>query len=151
MSVTFTVAARTPEGSFHGCQAEHTCGDWDCADNLAWGTCDHVDLLAQACAVCSAEVNLSRANAAVVLDRLGLEPVGHLEPADFRGRALLANIGHDDSGFEATVTPGGWAGEGLGPTLIDCGHDAGYFDRVMGRLVALVDVAENLGLQVGWG
>lgn len=101
------------------------------------------------------EVNISNANALAVLERLGLPTdddyglFGELDATDFLGRALVANVGRDDTGVPAEsmkVLDGIFAGA----NLIDHGRRPGYFASIMERLVDLGVTAERENLIVIW-
>lgn len=98
-------------------------------------------------------LNVSNANARAILDRLGYEVdeygiVGEATPEDLLGRALVGNVGRDDSGVDAVETPGEWFGGGA--TMIDCGIRPGYFEDRMAALVALASHAMDRNLMISW-
>jgi hypothetical protein len=98
---------------------------------------------------CDYEVNMSNANAFAVLDRLGYsvtEPYGEATPEEFLGRALVANVGLDDSGVDGATT---YLIDG--PVMHDCGRRAGYFDDRLGRLAWLAEYARDHELMISWG
>lgn len=96
------------------------------------------------------DVNVSQANAVVLLNALGL-PVedlsGSAAAQDFLGRVILAlaDVG-DDTGIAATVT----RSNPQGMTFIDCGVRPGYKADVFGRLFELATEAVRLGRDIGW-
>lgn len=97
------------------------------------------------------DVNVSNANAYALLERLGLDTtvlLGEATPDDLLGRALVGNVGRDDSGVDAVETPGEWFGGGA--TMIDCGRRDGYFEDRMTALVALATEAQNRQVMVMW-
>lgn len=85
------------------------------------------------------DVNVSQANAVVLLNALGL-PVedlsGSAAAQDFLGRVILAlaDVG-DDTGIAATVT----RSNPQGMTFIDCGVRPGYKADVFGQAVRAGD------------
>lgn len=94
-------------------------------------------------------VNVSNANATEILDRLGLATeggwlVGDIDPDDLLGRALVANIGRDDSGVAAVDD---LSGDGV---VTDCGRRPGYFDSRMRALIELAMEARRRGVRVAW-
>jgi hypothetical protein len=95
-------------------------------------------------------VNLANTNAYAVLDRLGYDTeyglIGEADPADFMARAMLANVGQDDSGIDTATT---YLIDG--PVLTDCGRRAGYFDDTMRRLCQLAEHARANDLMIAWG
>lgn len=110
-------------------------------------TRDGHELIAPVRAADHLSVNVSNGNAFMVLERLGFDTDlwGDVDGAEFLGRALVANVGRDDSGVAAaTLTSPGSA------TVIDCGVRDGYFDDVMGRLAALATHAADNGWMVSW-
>ena len=144
MSVTFTFHANGTLGT--GC--EHPCPvAGGCEEQQAYFYCDHMHEAREACAECALPVNVSNGNAAAILERLGLEfdYCGTVDASDFLGRALVANVGRDDSG----VAPHEERGEG-GALLVDCGQSVGYFDSRMAALVTLATVAVERGHGIGW-
>ena len=154
MSITFSLARRLDDGVIDGC-----CPDFD-AHRVCRGTCDDSpediefygicecfeDAQAE-CGHCSSSVNVSNANAAQIIERLGVEfdYCGIFDPADLFGRAAVGNIGRDDSGV-ASVTD---RGEG-GSTMVECGLRAGYFEDRLGSLAGLAQVAIERGMLVSW-
>lgn len=85
-------------------------------------------------------------NAVLILERLGLPTAGEwgldgdIDAEDLLGRALVANVGCDDSGVVASVD-GNWT---------DCGVRAGYFDDRMAGLVEVAEFARACGVRVVW-
>jgi hypothetical protein len=155
MSITFSLATITAEGTGLACEARHgsTCLVAEhLLDEYAHpfpGYCvpcsmDETD----ACEVCSLSVNVSNTNAEMLLARLGVEfdYCGSIDPAALYGRAMVENIGADDSG----VAPSEDRGAG-GAVFIDCGLRPGYFEDRFGALAALAEAAMRLGLVVSWG
>jgi hypothetical protein len=93
-------------------------------------------------------VNVSNTNASLLLERLGIEfdYSGQIDAEDLLGRALVANVGRDDSGMASTTDRG--AG---GATIIDCGLRPGYFDERMAQLVEVAEYAKTVGTgKVQW-
>lgn len=88
------------------------------------------------------EVNMSNSNARGVIERLGLEfdYCGSIDPDDLLGRAMVANVGRDDSGVR-DVADG---------NFIDCGLPAGYYADRMAQLVDVALYARDNGLMVQW-
>ncbi len=152
MSITFYLATRDDAGRIGPACDGHTLG-WtcdapQCADDVAfYGQCDHLDAVIDACPVCSASLNLSNANAVDVLGRLGVEFdwCGVIDGADLLGRAMVGNVGADDSGIAAADISAG-----RGARVIDCGRPAGYFADRLGRLADIATVAGERGLLVAW-
>lgn len=135
MSVTFNVQG------LEGIKVPHASDSPNCnVDCVDYGCFDWVD----------AGFNVSNSNAHLVLSALELADdgdwySGSVEPADLKGRALMALATIDDGGFELTVT------RGLGATMIDCGMRAGYMHEKFNLLLGLADQAESLGTKVCWG
>ena len=150
MSVTFRAIYENAEGVLVGACTGHryTC---DCDEHAAYFYCDHVHertmAAEDACDACSLEVNVSNANAALLLERLGVEfdYCGTVDASDFLARAMLANVGRDDSGT-ATVTDSG----GGGATMVDCGLRPGYYGDRFDSLAALATWCAARGYLVGW-
>lgn len=149
MSITFSL--QTPSGDFlcsgHGrnCTvAEHLLDPYNmpgvCYD------CREVEL--DACELCSLDVNMANGNAALVLERLGVEfdYCGSIDPAELLGRAMVGNIGRDDSGVASSED----RGEG-GAAIIDCGLRPGYFADRFGALADLATAAIERGAVISWG
>ena len=99
------------------------------------------------------EFSLSNANAADVLDPLGIEDAYSTSPWPLSClKALLVvarrtRLGHASPAIPLTETqePGSML-------LIDCGRDEGYIERKLALLSDLVNRAEELGAtHVGWG
>lgn len=146
MSVTFTFYNKGE--NFIGTSCSHECStEGGCEEHRLYHYCDHMFEASNACAECALEVNVSNTNAAAVLDRLGVEfdYCGTMEADDLLGRALVANVGRDDSGVPSVEDTGR-----NGATIIECGLRAGYFDGTMGRLVALANAAAERGHGIGW-
>lgn len=95
------------------------------------------------------EVNMSNANAMIVLDRLGYDTeyglIGSDTAAEFLGRAMTMNVGRHDDGIARSVDKA----EG-GATWIDMGVRAGYYDERMEQLIAIALMAESHDLMVVW-
>lgn len=96
------------------------------------------------------DVNLSNANAAMVLDLLGYptddEYVGSEDADLFLGRVLTAvALTPADAGRPATesVAPSG-------ARFVDCGRPAGYTDDTLARLRTLANYAGGIGRKVTW-
>ncbi|HUW00899.1 MAG TPA: hypothetical protein VMW08_00980 [Acidimicrobiales bacterium] len=133
MSVTFATATTLPDGTI---------------DSRCPTGCDTYE---NPCDRCALSVNVANGNAVLILERLGLDSgeygiYGEAPAADFLGRALLGNVGRDDSGTAATADQL----EGQA-TIIDCGIRAGYFGDTLGRLADLADYASRNGLLISWG
>jgi hypothetical protein len=99
------------------------------------------------------EHSLSNANAADVLDALGIEHSFSPSPWPlpcFKARLVVARrkrLGHASPAIPVTETqePGSMV-------LIDCGRAEGYIERKLALLSDLVNRAEELGAtHVGWG
>jgi hypothetical protein len=160
MSVTFTTAQYREDGQFGrvlwlgpdhahtGCTLPQPCED----AVLYHGWCDHAAAAEQACGCSALDVQLANDNAMAVLVRLGYDAdptdlAGQADPADLLGRAMLANVGMDDSGIAATVDGGPGTGRA---TWVECGVRPGYYADTMARLCALATAAQAAGLLVGW-
>ena len=156
MSITFTLITETSPRHFGpACTADHgVCTvpehllDEDIHLYSREGWCvECYGTNEEACALCNLQVNMSNANAMQAIERLGIEfdYCGHIDPDDLLGRAMVANIGRDDSGVSTTTerTPGN-------AVLIQVGLPAGYFDSRMAELVALAEAAKTHGCLVGW-
>jgi len=158
MSVTFGIAQfEEIEGLgtvlVQGSRCDHSRPASCCSDaEIYFGQCEHAEADEDACGCRRYNVNLSNANAAQVLERLGYDfdpecPCGEDTPEGLLGRAQVANVGRDDSG-SATVEDGG---PGTGRALwIDCGVAAGYYDRTMARLAELATAAQAQDKMVSW-
>jgi hypothetical protein len=155
VSVTFTFAEYVEDprfGTVLMCGADHlhvTCTEPDpCDDAAFYGSCAHADAAEAACGCTRFDVTVSYTSAPAVLDRLGLDPAeqaGSADPDDILGRALLANVGRDDSGV-APVTdqlPGR-------ARFTDCGVRPGYFAEIMTALAALAAEAKARGVLIAW-
>lgn len=106
------------------------------------------------------EVNVSNANARLVLEALGLpfeDGSGGLDAEDFLGRVLMAlAVAPADAGVpQHRLVPGESTIFGTvtehGATFIDCGRREGYLQE---RLVQLEEVARHAigkGREVSWG
>ena len=99
------------------------------------------------------EFSLSNANAADVLDALGIEDAFAASPwplSCFKGLLVVARrkrLGHASPALPLTDTqePGSML-------LIDCGRDEGYIEQKLALLSDLVNRAAELGAtHVGWG
>jgi hypothetical protein len=90
------------------------------------------------------ELNVNNRNAALLLERLDLqaETWGEVAADDLLGRALVANVGRDDSGVEATEMTPSWTEGGARP---------GYFEDRMAALVEIANWAKAQGGFVDWG
>lgn len=154
MSVTFSF--NLPDGVRFpvGCPGEHVCPDPSgdaCRDDLAvYGLCDHIVEGREACCCERFDVNVSNANAALICERLEIDVdpecvAGRINAQDLIARAMLANIGRDDSGVAHAESIGG-----RGAHMIDCGVRPGYFDDVMGRLADLGKAAHDRGYSVSF-
>lgn len=94
-------------------------------------------------------VNLSNANAGLILDHLGLrdelsELAGECDAADLRGRILVAQgLVPADEGVPATThaTDTRW---------VDAGRRPGYTEATLQRLEALAEQAQVVGAKVVW-
>lgn len=116
----------------------------------------------------SPEINMSQANAAAVLEALGLvhinadadrdaltgEPYtcaphwsGELPAEDLRGRlAVACALRSDDPGIPSftETSPGG-------ATFVDCGRSTGYLDAKFAELLELVEWADTHQTTICWG
>ena len=87
-------------------------------------------------------VSVTSVHAVLILGRLGYDvetPFGLVDADDLLGRAMVANVGRDDTGTDP-------AEDG---NVTDCGARPGYFASVMDRLAALASA--HLGGQITWG
>lgn len=155
MSITFSLATALPNGTGLACDVRHgsTC---DVAEHLLDeyahiypGMClDCREVETDACPICSLSVNVSNVNAELLLARLGVEfdYCGSIEGAALYGRAMVENIGRDDSGVSVSEdqAPGQ-------ARWIDCGLRPGYFEDRFGALAALASEAMRRGLVISWG
>jgi hypothetical protein len=151
MSITFSIARRRDDGSIiRGCplSEDHRTCRGTCEDPEFYGYCECVVDAIGSCPECSLSLNISNANAAQILDRLGIEfdHCGAFDPADLFGRAAVGNIGRDDSGVAASVIGGNGR-----VALIECGLPAGYFEDRLGALTRLAQYAIEHGTLVSWG
>jgi hypothetical protein len=97
------------------------------------------------------DVNLANANAAAMIDALGVldearELVGCLPGEEFAARVLFARVlVGDDSGIRPTEDrqPGR-------ATMIDCGRRPGWWAETLTRLESLAQEAVRLGRDVVW-
>jgi hypothetical protein len=92
---------------------------------------------------------MNNTNAQMVLSRLGYSTgedlAGEAIPDDLLGRAMLGNVGQDDSGIATVdVTEPGHA------QIIECGVEPGYFTGRMAQLAELATEAKARGLMVVW-
>lgn len=149
MSITFAPLVPTESGTlFFGCPTDHYYCDPGCEDFYLYRYCDCIDARRAACEACSVQVNMSNANAALVIERLGLpfDYAGSIAAEDLLARAMLGNIGRDDSGVGEAVERG--AG---GATMVDCGVRPGYFADRLGALADLAAFAIERGWGIAWG
>jgi hypothetical protein len=156
MSVTFTFGEYVEDAKHgvilvHGIDCRHGCDSPEpCEYYAIYRTCDHREDAIAKCGCEAFDVNMSNANALAVLERLGLpadyaDLAGSASPDDFSGRALVANIGRDDSGIPVTESQ-----EPGCATVIDCGIDAGYFEDRMSALAGLAAEAAKRQMLVVW-
>jgi hypothetical protein len=164
MSVTFTFGHMVSDPQFgevmmHGLDCDHVCteggeGGVPCPEAFEFGlrACEHAEAAQIACGCQQFDVNVSNTNAVMILQRLGLEVdfdegelCGNADPDDILGRAMLGNVGRDDSGTRSTEERG--AG---GATFVDCGLRAGYFGDRLGAIAELATEAKRLGMVVAW-
>lgn len=93
-------------------------------------------------------LNVSNTNAALLLERLGVEfdHSGSIDADDLLGRALTANVGRDDNGMPAAEyhEPGKLR-------MTDCGLRPGYFEDRLAVLVTVANHAQSHGVSVTWG
>lgn len=161
MSVTFTFARYIETADHgtvlaHGIDCSHTCPTpTTCDDAMVYGPtcCEHVYDATNACGCEAFDVNVSNANAVAILNRLGLDHdveygiIGSATPDDLLGRAMVGNVGRDDSGV-ADATDGG-PGTGYA-TFVDCGVRAGYYADTLDRIARLATEAAHRGMMVAW-
>jgi len=148
MSITFTIGTLGSDNVYRSaCNDNHRCTVEGCEDHDLYFYCDHMDDAQAACPICSRSVNVSNTNASAILERLGVEfdYCGSIDAADMLGRALVGNIGRDDSGVDSTEDAR------LGcATMIDCGLRPGYFDDRLGQIADLADYAARHGHLILW-
>jgi len=145
MSITFGFHTEGPRASETFCN--HTCPiPGGCDEQQLYFYCDHMHEATEACHKCALRVNLSNSNAEMVLERLGIpfDYCGTVAADDMLGRALVANVGRDDTGAAPTEDTYGHA------TIVECGVPEGYYENVMGRLVALATEAKFNNFDIGW-
>jgi hypothetical protein len=99
------------------------------------------------------EFSLSNANAADVLDALGIEDAFSASPWPlpcFKALLVVARrkrVGHASPAIPVTETR-----EAGSMVLIDCGREEGYIERKLALLSDLVNRAAELGATyIGWG
>jgi hypothetical protein len=99
------------------------------------------------------EFSLSNANAADVLDALGIEDAFSASPWPlpcFKALLVVARrkrVGHASPAIPVTQTR-----EAGSMVLIDCGREEGYIERKLALLSDLVNRAAELGAtHIGWG
>jgi hypothetical protein len=99
------------------------------------------------------EFSLSNANAADVLDALGIEDAFSASPWPlpcFKALLVVARrkrVGHASPAIPVTETR-----EAGSMVLIDCGREEGYIERKLALLSDLVNRAAELGAtHIGWG
>jgi hypothetical protein len=99
------------------------------------------------------EFNLSNANAADVLDALGIEQSFSESPWPipcFRALLVVARrkrLGHASPAISVTETR-----ERGSMTIIDCGRPEGYIEQKLAALSDLVNLGVEIGAtHVGWG
>lgn len=115
-----------------------------CEDCEAYGVLVEPVMDVDAC------VNLSNANAGMLLGILGYDTeylCGSTDAEDFLGRCLVALAEERDGAAVSSATvsmPGGG-------TWVDCGLPAGYFGTRLGELADVASVALMLGRRVCWG
>ena len=141
MSITFHLARADEAGNTHlVCETNHyRC---DCT-----AVCDCVERSLEACEYCRFDMNVANSNAAMILERLGVEfdYCGSIDATDMLGRAMVGNVGRSDDGMEAHATRDG------GATMIDCGFRPGYFAEKFGVLADMATFAMERGLVIAWG
>ncbi len=153
MSVTFSLGRRGDDGIVHvGCRVDHYRCERGCEDFATYRYCECVEAAQCACAECSIEVNVSNVNALAILERLGIECdaeygiMGECDAADMIARAMLGNIGRDDSGAAAQE----YRGAG-GCRVIEGSVRPGYYADRLGSIAELAAYAAERGLLVAWG
>src|SRR5215471_8779357 len=160
MSVTFSAGRYIEETPGHtvlfcGPDHSHRRPESCCEDaSLYFGLCEHNDADEAACGCRADEVNVSNANAAALLELLGLrpdgEPVGTLPVLDlpdfgelmgqcpgedFLGRVLTARAFLDARGDEGTPAHVLSGGPGTGSAMVvECGRAPGYFGDRLAQL-----------------
>lgn len=93
------------------------------------------------------EVNMSNANARILLDLLGFgteEVCGDCSAADFLGRVLVAAaLSPADEGMPAYTAAGN-------PRMVECGRRAGYIPAQLDQLRVVAEWAAAQGRDVQW-
>ena len=154
MSVTFTFGRYVEDAELgtilvHGIRCDHECpAPASCEDWAVYEWCDHAEDAREACGCRKFDVDVSNANAYSILERLGYgteELVGDASPDEILGRAMVANVGRDDSGvaWSTDAEPGR-------ATMVDCGIPAGYFDFRTEAIARLATEAKARGELVVW-
>lgn len=96
------------------------------------------------------QVNVHTANACAVLERLGYDfdardPWGDADATDLLGRAMVANVGRDDSGADAyTDTRPGMLTVTVGAVR------PGRIDEILAELADLAVYAQAKGVRIQW-
>lgn len=149
MSITFSLPYGTCETDHGVCRVVEHLADPDIAAYSHPGWCVECSQTGrEECEICSAAVNMSNANAAQVIERLGLDfdYCGTIAAADLLGRAMLGTVGRDDSGVPSVEDRGE-----NGARVIECGLPAGYFAARLGSLADLATLALARGVGITWG
>lgn len=156
MSITFSLATTTPEGTGLACTVNHgACvvpahaSDEDIVAYSFPGWCVECSTTnADGCTICGLSLNVSNSNAQSILAALGV-------PFDFCGSIapmLLLNAVRTCGGNvadEGTDTVTDW--DPRRATLVECGLPAGYFAARFGALADLAEAAMQRGLVISWG
>lgn len=136
-----------------GCDG-HVCPDplGPCVDDLLYyGICDHMEAARAECCCEKFIVNVANANAAMIFDRLDIDVAddfcGVIDAQDLIARAMLANVGRDDSGVDVMSDGGPGTGRAA---WHDHGLRPGYFADVMERLADLGKAAHDRGYSVAY-
>jgi hypothetical protein len=172
MSVTFTTGQFETHPEFgvilaHGARCNHSRPASCCEDAAIYhGQCEHAEADETAHGCRAHEVNVSNANAAALLEILGLrtdaepegeilgglpvfgEMVGDCEGEKFLGRVLTARALLDargDGGTPATVKGGTTSA-----LIVDCGRAPGYLAERLGQLEDLATTAVAREQLVVW-
>ena len=157
MSITFVLANRLDNGDIvPACMVNHYAAPCvavgaeaaeHAEDRAHYNMCDCSEVARDECGICSLSLNVANGNAALILERLGVEfdYYGEIDGADLVGRAMVGNVGRDDSGVASSED----RREGLA-TVIDCGVRPGYFEDRLGVLAELGLAAAERGCLVSW-
>lgn len=156
MSITFSLARQTAEGTTFACDVNHgACvvpahaDDEDIALYSMPGWCvECSDANRAACEICGLDLNVSNTNAQVILGALGVEFdfCGMIAPMALLNRVITRGGDMDDEGTDTVVD---W--DPRRATMVNCGRPAGYFAERFGALADLATAAMEQGFVISWG